>query len=218
MPLLPLFRWSRKKTILSTRAYQQDPVLRVAFWTTTGYLLLPAMQQAWIAQGFQRDWTVRLWYARGVYDGKSLPSLSILAEALGASDAEGAEVVANDYILARLSGVGGYAGIGTAPLVVSSDEVPTNSYFDIDFRIAIPDGAATLGTFALRLGFSSEAESYYFGGDFYQGLGTMFGGVDPTVRTLLDRSKCILTGSVHTAAQKASIEASGLTFPSDSPI
>lgn len=219
MPFPLPFLWSRTRTPLASRAYQQDPVLRVTAWTTAAPpTRVLAVTQHWLTIGRRRDWTMRIWYAKGIYAGRTIPSLSVRAYALGAEDEEGAEVVAEDMILARLSGVGSYVGIGTAALELQATEMETNSYVDVDFRLAIPVGATTLGRFVLKLMFSCDDESAFFGSGDFVGDGAKLEAANPTGIVALDRSKVTIWGHVFSTAERTSLAAGGITLPSDSVI
>lgn len=218
MPFPVPLVWARpRRTPEATPAYQQTEGLLVTVWDPTPDAQVFTVPAHWLTQGYERDWTLRVWYARGIYQGKTLPSLALQAYALGATDAQGKEVVDNDYILARI-GAAAYAGIGTNPLDLFTSETGTNDFVDIDFRLAIPNGASTEGEFFLGLAFTTEYGTPWFDdGDFF-GFGTMFDGYEPEERLRLNTSVVIISGFIYTQAQKTAIEAGGLTFPADAAI
>lgn len=219
MPFPLPFVWSRSRTPLASRAYQQDPVLRVTAWTLTSPIVrVLTVAQHWLTVGRRRDWTLRVWYAKGIYGGRPIPSLSIRAYALGAEDEEGAEIVAEDMILARVSGVGSYVGIGTAALELSATELETNSYVDVDFRLAIPVGATTLGRFVFKLMFSCDDEPAFFGSGDYVGDGAKLEGSNPTGIVALDRSKVTVWGHVFSTAERTALGTGGIALPADTVI
>lgn len=218
MPYPVPFAWTRlRQSPEASGAYQQTEGLRVTVWEPVSDVQLFTAAANWLTQGYERDWAMRIWYARGIYDGKTIPSLTVQAYALGTANSQGKEIVDNDYILARI-GAAAYAGIGSSPLTLFSDETPTNSYVDVDFRLAVPNGASTEGEFFVGLDFETEEDTPWFDdGDFIE-FGTIFDAYQPSTRLRLHRSDILVSGYIYTQAQRTAIEAGGLTFPSDAAI
>lgn len=214
MPGLIPFAWSRSRgTTLASRAAQQDGKRRLSAWDPTNDVRVFTVPCFWMTKQRRRDFTLRVYYARGLYGGRPIPSLSVRAEALGVEDVEGAEIVADDLILAR-TGVTAYAGIGTAALQIA-DEMETDDYVDVDFRLAIPSSATTVDRFSFALEFSiGDATAWIGDGSAPEG-GVFFEGVDHGAAMLLSRYRILVNGWLFTAAQRTTNEAAGLTYPAD---
>lgn len=219
MPYPIPFVWSRERgTTLASRSAQQTARPGVTVHDPTTDIRLLNVQQFWLTQQRRRDWTMNIWYARGLYAGLPLPSLRVQAQALGAGDEAGAEIVADDYILARLSGVGGYSGIGTAPLDISSSVVNVNTMFSVDFRLAIPDTATTLGRFNFRLVFNAGAGTPWYGAEdsaIWFERGGYYELFETDERIRIEKGAVMVSGFIYTAAQRTSLAAGGLDLPND---
>lgn len=219
MPYPIPFIWNRtRKTAAAFKSNQQNPPLWITARTVDDKTRLLTVQQYWMTQQRYRDWSMRVWYARSYFAGRSIPSLTVQAQALGTGDGQGAEIVDNDYILARLSGGGGYTGIGTAPFTISSTEIQSNSYFDVDFRFAVPNTASTLGRFLLYLVWDTEEDIAWFGDDsdpLWFEHGGFYGSVDLTNRVAFNRSRVTVLGHIHTETERTDLAAGGLDLPAD---
>lgn len=214
MPFPIPFAWTRTRgSMLATRALQQIAKRRVSVWDPTDDVRLFSIPLFWLTKQRRRSVTLRVYLARGLFGGKSLASLSLQAAAIGAANSEGAEIVAEDMILARV-GADPFTGIGTAPLEIATN-METDAYVDVDFRMEIPTGADTLGRFAFDLVFASSDDTPWLGegSPFEQGF--YYGGLDPSVPLALTKERVVVTGCVFTAAERTSLAAGGLDFPAD---